>query len=458
VRIAADTLLKEVSEKVSNAEDELQKMAEAELPFLRGDQPTAEEIDELLAEAEKVAGKVHSAIAEAQTFVARKLVEVARFSEGPARAVREEVDMLQKRLEEGRERLQQFRSSTGDRKRTHLLQEVEVKVATAETEVQKMTEATQSLGSLGSAGDAVSEQLKEAVEQATLAERTAQAAIVVARKQLLQKTTELKKLAIAGSGSGSELGKLQTRVNAMQQEVSKLRNATKDAEEKIRVKQMLAEVAVKLQVAEADVEKVASSASPLTDEQPSPEVVEKLEKVMASAQMKISATAKLVEVKLKNAQGFLKEELMGMRSRLSNAEKKLLDVMNSAKQHKERLSASELVAQANEKVGRAEAEVKKTGDAELPFLKGVEVLNSKEATAAIADSEVAATGAQKAITDARTFIVQKLSDAKSFSDGPSDTCTKELLALQQKMDTCASKLAELKKDTAERKRKTQIQG
>eukprot|EP00959_Pyramimonas_sp_CCMP1952_P448622 9393541-Pyramimonas_sp.AAC.1 len=60
---------------------------------------------ELISSADVVAAKVHTALAEAQAFVARKLAEVARFAEGPGRTVKEEVDMLQKRLEEGRERL-----------------------------------------------------------------------------------------------------------------------------------------------------------------------------------------------------------------------------------------------------------------------------------------------------------------------------------------------------------------
>merc|ERR1719410_1815690 len=149
VRIAADTLLREVSERVSTAEDELQKMAEAELPFLRGEK--LQDMDTFIAEADKVAVKVHAALAEAQTFVAKKLVEVARFTEGPAKTVKEEIDMLQKRLEEGRERLHQFRSSTADRKRSHILEEVEGKVAAAEAEVQRMTEATDSLSNAGGA-------------------------------------------------------------------------------------------------------------------------------------------------------------------------------------------------------------------------------------------------------------------------------------------------------------------
>ncbi|CAE7504845.1 unnamed protein product [Symbiodinium natans] len=143
VRMAADALMKEVSDKVAFAEDELQKMAEAELPFLRSDKD--QDLDALFLEADKVAVQVHSALAEAQSFVARKLVEVAKFSDAPGQTVREEVDMLQKRLEEGRDRLQQFRASIADRKRSHLLEEVEVKVVKAEEEVKKMTEVTAQL-------------------------------------------------------------------------------------------------------------------------------------------------------------------------------------------------------------------------------------------------------------------------------------------------------------------------
>mmetsp|Transcript_63686 Transcript_63686/g.177113 ORF Transcript_63686/g.177113 Transcript_63686/m.177113 type:complete len:1974 (+) Transcript_63686:72-5993(+) len=456
IRVAADTLLKDVSEKVSNAEDELQRMAEAELPFLRGSQK-GEELEALIQDADKIATSVHTAIAEAQTFVARKLVEVARFTEGPARAVREEIDMLQKRLEDGRDRLQQFRASTAERKRAFLLQDVEAKVAAAEGELSKMTEATAALGAVGSAGDTISDSLKEAVEQANLCERTAQASIVVARKHLIQKTAELKKLAMSGTGSGTELGKLQTRVNNMQSEITKLRTATKDAEERIRVKQMLAEVALRLQSAEAEVDKVASAAVPLAQADPSPELVERTDKATASAQTKLGATAKLVDVKLKSAQGFLKEELQGMRGRITQAEVKLGQVIRASKEQKERLEASELVAQAIEKVEAAEGAVKSTADAELPFLKGLEVLESGDAQKAIADSEKAATVAQRSVSDARTFAVQKIAEAKQFSSKASESCTKELAALQKRLDASAARLAEMKKDTAERKRRTQMQ-
>ena len=57
-------------------------------------------------------------------FVAKKMVEVARFTEGPAWLAKEKVKALQKRSEDGPARLQQFRASTAaERKRSHLLED-----------------------------------------------------------------------------------------------------------------------------------------------------------------------------------------------------------------------------------------------------------------------------------------------------------------------------------------------
>jgi len=455
VRGAADRLLRDVSEKVSMAEDELQRMSEVELPFLRGD--VMDDVDSAIAEADKVTVKVHAALADGQAFVAKKLIEVSRFTEGPARSAKEEIDMLQKRLEEGRARLQQFKAATADRKRVRLLEEVEGKVAAAEAEVQQLRQGTEALQSIGPAGQALEEGVAEMVEQANLAERAAEGATVVARKCLLQKTADLKRLAISGSGAGSDLGKLQTRLNNMLQEMTKLRSLTKEAEERIRVKQLLSEVSIRLDSTEKEVDKVVASALPGAEFQLSSEAVEQVERATSSAQTKLSTTAKLLDVKLKNAQGFMKDELAGMRQRISQAETKLGEAINSASEQKERLQASLLVTQAQEKVQKAEAEVQRTSESELPFLKGIEVLAAAEAAKAINACEATASSAQKAITEARTFIIQKLTDAKNFSDVVCDTCTKDLLSYQKNLDVGASKLTELKKDTMERKRKIQIE-
>mmetsp|Transcript_117166 Transcript_117166/g.364164 ORF Transcript_117166/g.364164 Transcript_117166/m.364164 type:complete len:392 (-) Transcript_117166:160-1335(-) len=73
---------------------------------------------------------------------------------------------------------------------------------------------------------------------------------------------------------------------------------------------------------------------------------------------------------------------------------------------------------------KAEVDVQKTSEAELPFLQGIEVLAATVATTAISNCEAAASTAQKGITDARNFVVQMLAEAKQFSDAPAESCTK----------------------------------
>lgn len=456
VRIAADNLLKEVSEKVAVAEDELQTMAEAELPFLKSSDQN--DMDNLIAEADKIATRVHTAISEAQTFVARKMVEVARFSEGPAKTVKEEVDLLNKRLDEGRIRLQQFRAGTADRKRAHMIEEVEQKVKVAEDEVGRMAESTKGLTAVGSAGDLASDAARESVDQANLAERAAQTCLVDARKHLTQKTQELKKLASVGAGSGAELGRLQTRINNVQQEVMRLRNIIKQSEERLQAKIQLVELAERLSSTEADVDKVGAVAVAVkADEQPSPEQIEKMEHETSKSRQKLFAVLALIDVKMKSASGAHKEELSAMRAKTKSAEKKLEVVTQSAREQKERLICAEIISEATEHVDKAEAEVTKTGEAELPFLKGVETLPPDEAAEAVVACEVAAASAQKAVAAARTYVVQKLVDVREFSQAPSSACSKELGDLQKRLDTGATKLADLKRDTAERKRTTQMQ-
>eukprot|EP00435_Cladocopium_sp_Y103_P071382 s548_g37.t1 len=478
VRIAADLLMKEVSDRVANAEDEIQKMAEAELPFLRSDKDQdwigglGKDLATLFSEADKVSVQVHGVLAETQSFVARKMVEVAKYSEGPGQAVKEEVEMLQRRLEEGRERLQQFRSNIADRKRTHLLEEVEVKVLAAEEEVKKMTDVANILPGLGKAGEILTEQLGETLEQANQAERAAQASVVTARKFLLQKTADLKKLAMAGAsgGSGSELGRLQTRVNGMQQDCA--------VGERQRVKQQLAEVVEKLQMVETEVEKVVANAildsrKVVTDKELSTEQLQSIEKANGSVKVKVEQLGKLIDIKLKSASGFMQEELTALRLRLSKAEKKLDKTIQAAQEQRERILATELVAQSLELVEISETELRKAAQAELPFLKGFEI-QLAEMQQSIGECEAAAAQTKKAITQARSSTMENLAKAKTFAESVASGCSKdrgrpaegpvkheekggELMALQKRLDQMAAKLTALNKETAERKRKVQLQ-
>merc|ERR1719203_761895 len=114
---------------------------------------------------------------------------------------------------------------------------------------------------------------------------------------------------------------------------------------------MMSEVASRLETAEGEVEKVAAVAA--ADAEPSPEEVERLEKVGGVAEMKLSTTAKLIDVKLKTAQGFLKEELQAMHDKIGAAEKKLSGVMKSTAEKRDQLLCAEILAGAGQHVRKA---------------------------------------------------------------------------------------------------------
>ena len=114
---------------------------------------------------------------------------------------------------------------------------------------------------------------------------------------------------------------------------------------------------------------MAADVVPQGGEAPSAESVERLDKRMSSCKTKLSTTAKLVEVKLKTAEGVLKEELSAMRSKCSAAERKLDKVIGTAKEQRERLETADLIASAVEFVEKADRAVQRCTEEELPFPK-----------------------------------------------------------------------------------------
>lgn len=93
----------------------------------------------------------------------------------------------------------------------------------------RLTEVIRGLSAVGVAGDLSSDAARESVDQANLAEWAEQICLVVARDDLAQKTQVFDTLAVVRARSGAERGLLQTRANNIEQEVTKLRNITKEA-------------------------------------------------------------------------------------------------------------------------------------------------------------------------------------------------------------------------------------
>merc|ERR1712232_36070 len=107
--------------------------------------------------------------------------------------------------------------------------------------------------------------------------------------------------------------------------------------------------------------------------------------------------------------------------------------------------------EGTEKVEKVEKALEACQNAEMPYLKGVEVLPQDESEKAIADSEDAIMQAEKVIQEARIFINSKKGAVAKYTKENSEKITAELQAFLQKGAEPSTTLAEFKKTTMERK-------
>jgi len=120
------------------------------------------------------------------------------------------------------------------------------------------------------------------------------------------------------------------------------------------------------------------------------------------------------------------------------------------------LSASHL-KEGERLVAEIDAALEKGNDAELPFLKGIEVLELSEALETVEALEKSASEAQAAIADARTFLASKTIELKRFADAVSKPVLEDFGKLTERINQSASRLAQFIKDTEGRKRNTLMQ-
>merc|ERR1719181_306572 len=106
----------------------------------------------------------------------------------------------------------------------------------------------------------------------------------------------------------------------------------------------------------------------------------------------------------------MKDELTAMKSTLSESQKKINEVSSILKRQKEGLTLQSVYQAAYEKVDKAEDSLDKCSEAELSFLKGIEVLPQEESEKAIKESEAAAAEATTLLSQAQGFLRQKLQE------------------------------------------------
>lgn len=280
----------------------------------------------------------------------------------------------------------------------------------------------------------------------------AQEKILEARKQVNLKlqaarsyAPETRKRALA------EMSVLQQKLTEAQNKLNPFKSFKKDFFARIEARRQLGDTVAKMDYVELEVEKASmvtgmSDKGSMTDED-----VAAAEEMIMPLQKDLMNELRILEGKLRQSQGPMRDELTCIRDRAISMRKKLESIVLVLRRQREGKLAEQVLALAEERVEQAEQALAACHEAEMPFLKGLEILPQEESAQAIASSEEAAARSDVAINQAKAFIRAKLNEAKRFSADLIKSTVESLTALSARAETASRKLVTFKRETSERK-------
>lgn len=458
--LTTSDMLKKASDKVDLAETALNECQEAEMPFLKGIEVLpGEESTVAIAACEEAAVKSDTGINQARAFLKTKLAESKRYVKELADKVSEELTAHLKRLEEVSKKLAVFKKETAERKMAAVLAELVDVLATCEKKVEKLTQDAEVLMSENIEA-VTTEDIKMAIEKTTTNEKDTSSSLLVVRKIYAAKSRE-----VTGPDAAVSMATFQKKINGLQQAVLKTKKATMEGEKLLKSKALLTEEGEKVKILEVEIEKSEKKVKPgeemtalgieggtATDDE-----IEAITKLLINGQKTIKISQRALETGLASAPATMKPLLTKLIDRCKVCFSKMKELMDLTKDQRERVMSQSYLKQAKGKVEELDALMEKVNEAELPYLKGIEVLDLTEATTTISNSEAAASAVQSAIAGARTFIASKNLEIKNYGQEVAKSAAEEFGLLTERINSSAAKLGQFKKDTEIRKKNALFQ-
>eukprot|EP00927_Polykrikos_kofoidii_P076739 TRINITY_DN73779_c0_g1_i1.p1 TRINITY_DN73779_c0_g1~~TRINITY_DN73779_c0_g1_i1.p1 ORF type:complete len:2013 (-),score=491.47 TRINITY_DN73779_c0_g1_i1:180-6218(-) len=294
------------------------------------------------------------------------------------------------------------------------------------------------------------------VEDAAL---TATTALAEARKQINAKMQEVRKYHPAAKKIAvKELEALHNRITEGGKRLNPFKRFREQYEERMAERKAYVDLIEKLGNAELEVEKAQILCSPGDDGQMTEGEIKEADDAIMEAQSAIQSAQILVDKHVKGVDGKahadakVRQEVKDVQARAKSSLRKLDDVKLTLRIQREGMMVQQVIGAAHEKLDRVEASLLATTDAEMPFLRGIEVLPEDEALHAVGMCQAAQAKADAAMLQARTFFRAKLADFNSkYSAASAKRGIAELNVLQSRVDAAGRKLLDFKKDTTQRK-------
>jgi len=446
--LAVQGALASARDKTEKLDDLLKNCQDAEMPFLKGIEVLPkEESDQALGASDKAAGELDRAAAGAKGFIKQQLGKAKGYQKELSQSVTDQLTPLLTKVEQMETKLNNFKKETSERKMNALLA-VAVEAATeAEKKVNQVEAAAKPLTADGLEEKPAAE-ITAIMEKADALEKEAGAACGKARQVVNTKQSEARR-----GGATVQLEKINARLKAAADKLGKVKAAIASGSKTIKIQGILEEQGEKLKSAEAEIEKAETST--LTGAGLSTEVVKEMDTAMTSANKTLRGIPGLVKPHIGGTTGKTKDKLQKLLDGADAGIKKLDKLKADTKKEREDVLSQSFIKDGEGKTTAAEDAIEKTNDAELPYLKGIEVLPLQESLATVAACEAASTAAQESISAARNWIAAKTIEAKQFATPKpiQDAFAK----LTERINSAAKKLSEFKRDTEGRKKTSQIQ-
>lgn len=448
--LQVQAILCDGEELVKVVEGALLKMTKAEAPFSVGiNAITPEEASEAIVNSKVAANDARSAVDEASEFLQKKITVVGCFPHASRGSSVEALTDLLNRVEVVSKKLEAFNKETGSRETANLLYEVNKKVTNAEAAVKRMLEVAGPLKASIDAGDDA-DKIKVSTQLTIAAEVEASTIIAETQKMLMTKVKEDKSK--EALGLSAELGKLRQRTTQAYNESQKCHKLVITGEKMYKCKNVVQEKGEDLERLEKEVEEAEILTTPLGDERPSNEHIGNMIATVENVQKKLT----VITAALQGVQGIVigqtKIVLEALMQKVKVAQGKVDEMKETTKEQRERVECDNIIQVARARMQSVDEAFTRVDDAEVPYLKGIELLPLDEAQPAVAESEAAVADVQKAINELRAYLSENFTAVKSYAPIVSKVGLQELEALGERREAAVEKLTTFKKQTESRKR------
>lgn len=261
-RVLSKTYTEEAKKKADEVEAAMNKVNEAELPFLKGMEnlPLAEAQESI--RLSKEAGDAAKAnIAAARTFIGEKNKELATFAAESAKAAKEELSEVMQRITQSSQALAQFFKDVDGREKTTRVQEAEQMISDLETQIASVVEAAKPF-SEGAVDSMPEEEADAACKKFMELEKATQAKVQEVKQFVVKTAAECKGV----QAHQEALKPLQAKLTASSMELNKAKKSTSAYEQKITAKRVHEEMGEIIKEMEAEQAKILEVVAPLVEQ------------------------------------------------------------------------------------------------------------------------------------------------------------------------------------------------